>query len=432
MRTSFDQRYGLKLGLWIAPTDVAETSQLYKEHSDWLLKGADGKPLVNWKWYWKPNPNCYELDVTNPAASKWLTETFARLRSEGASYFKIDFIASSAGEQFVQSDPYATRGWSNLRIAMNAIRAGAGKDAWIRYCQTPPVLSVGLADSTIGGDDTLDAGVPNTFHVLSDNARALAAGWWINDRLYHREVCDMSVRMQADVEEARLRLAMMTLAGCSISFSDELQYLPSSRLRMMQQCLPPGAPTMRPLDLFERANPSIWRLHCGKEGQGWDIVGLFNFEDKPQERSVDFAALGLPAHTDAAVFEFWQQKFEGVHQGSFSMTVPAQSCRVISIRRLLDHPQVIGTDMHLLQGYHELSAEKWDAKSNTLSGVCRRAPGLDGRLIVFVPSAYQPQFDFPLKETSAQLTHLAGPVWAHEIHFNGAEKSWSIPFSVVK
>src|SRR5262249_39585013 len=163
--------------------------------------------------------------------------------------------------------------------------------------------------------------------------------------------------------EARLRLAMMTLAGCSISFSDELQHLPLSRIRMMQQCLPPGAPAMRPLDLFDRAIPSIWRLHCRQGEREWDVVGLFNFETSAQERSVDFAALGLPPDADAAVFEFWEQQFQGVHRGKFAMTVPAQSCRVISIRRLGDHPQVVGTDMHLLQGYSELPQETWDGKA---------------------------------------------------------------------
>ena len=37
-------RYGMKLGLWIAPTQVAVTSQLFREHPEWMLKGADGKP----------------------------------------------------------------------------------------------------------------------------------------------------------------------------------------------------------------------------------------------------------------------------------------------------------------------------------------------------------------------------------------------------
>jgi hypothetical protein len=336
------KRYKMKLGLWIAPTDVAETSDTYKQHPDWMLKGDDGKPLVNWKWYWKPNPNCFELDVTNPAAAKWMEQSFANLTAQGASYYKIDFIASSGGEQFHQSDPTVARGWGNLVRAMQSVRRGAGERAWIRYCQVPPLLGVGLADSVIGGADTLDGGRPETMGTLRENARSLAAGYWINDRLYHREICDMSVRMQADVEEVRLRLAIMALAGCSVSFSDELQYLPPSRLRMMQQCLPPGGPPMKPLDLFERDIPSIWQVHCrGRGDDQWDIVGLFNFDDQPQERAIPFSSLDLPAAADVAVFEFWREHFEGIHRGGFKMTLPPHTSRILSLRRLRDVPQVV-------------------------------------------------------------------------------------------
>jgi alpha-galactosidase len=334
------KRHGLALGLWIAPTDVAETSETFKQHSEWLLRGADGKPAVNWRWYWKPNPNCYELDASVPEARKWLESVLRNLSTQGVSYFKIDFIASSGSEGFVHQNPAVTRGWGVLREAMEAIRAGAGEDAWIRYCQTPPLLSAGLASSAYGGDDTYDAGVPQSIGSLRGNARSLAAGFWINDRLYHREVCDMSVRMQADVEEVRLRLAIMALAGCSISFSDELCHLPMSRIRMMQQCLPPGAPQMRPLDLFEREIPSLWHLHCEHQDEAWEVVGLFNWEDSPQERAVDLPRIGLSG--DVLAYEFWEQRFLGVQREKLTMTLPPRTSRIVALRRVAPHPQVLG------------------------------------------------------------------------------------------
>ena len=421
-------RHGFRLGLWIAPTDVAETSATFKEHSDWLLKDANGHPLVNWRWYWKPNPNCYEMDASNPAAAHWIENVFAQLVSAGASYFKIDFIAASAGEHFFQSDPRVTRGWSVLRKSMEAIRRGAGPSATIRYCQTPSLLSAGLADSAYGGSDTLDAGLNGDLSVLRENAQHLAASYWANDRLYHREVCDMSVRMQADVEEARLRLALMTLAGCSISFSDELQYLPPSRIRLMQACLPPGNPPMKPLDLFDRAIPSVWHIHCRNPADEWDVVGLFNFEDKPEERTVDFGSLGLSADADAAVFEFWEEKLLGFHRGKLTLTLPPQTSRILSLRKLSGHPQLIGTDLHLLQGYHELKRLAWDEKNLTLSGEFERMPGLPGKAFIYIPPNFTPHFDFPLQQTSAHLTHLAGPLWSHEFQFQNATHPWSLPF----
>lgn len=424
-------RYGMKLGVWIAPTDVAETSETFKKHPDWMLKGEDGKPLVNWKWYWKPNPNCYELDPSNPAAAKWMEDVFAELTASGVSYFKIDFLYASGGEQFRQFDPYCTRGWSVLHQAMESVRRGAGPKAWIRYCQAPPLLAAGLADSAYGGSDTLDAGLGGNIEVLRTNARSLAASYWLNDRLYHREVCDMSVRMQADIEETRMRLAMMTLAGCSVSFSDELQYLPPSRIHMMQQCLPPGCPPMRPLDLFDRTIPSVWHVHCGNSAEQWDVVGLFNFENRPEERMVEFTALGLPADAEAAVFEFWEEKLLGISKNKFAMMLPAQSSRVLSIRRLTGRPQVIGTDMHLLQGQHEMSRLAWEDARSILSGQYRRMPGLTGRAYVYVPAGYQPHFDFPLAKTSARLTHVGESLWMQEVTFESTSCDWQIPFDRV-
>ena len=420
-------RYGLKLGLWIAPTDVAETTETFRQHPDWMLKDAQGKPLVNWRWYWKPNPNCYELDASNPNAARWMEDVFARLSAEGVSYYKIDFIAASAGEQFVQQDPGVTRGWSVLRQAMESVRRGAGTNAWIRYCQPPPLLSAGLADSAYGGDDTSDAGLNGDIHVLRSNARSLAASSWLNDRLYHREVCDMSVRMQADIEEVRMRLALMTLADCSISFSDELQYLPSSRIRMMQACLPPGNPPMKALDLFERTIPSIWAIHCKTDGDEWDVVGLFNFENTAEPRTIDFSRLNLPVDVDVAAFEFWEQKL-GIYRTNLTVTLPPQTSRIFALRRVSGHPQIVGTDLHLLQGQHELKHVAWANDKRQLSGECERAAGIEGKVFIHVPTGYTPHFEFPLNKTSARLTHIGGTLWAYELNFAAARALWSVPF----
>ena len=426
------ERYGLRLGVWISPTDVAETSGLFQQHPDWMLKGSDGKPRVNWRWYWKPNPNCYELDATHPDAFKFLADSFRQLTDWGVSYYKIDFIAASAGEHFVQHDPKTTRGWSVLRRAMEAVRAGAGDSAWIRYCQTPPILSAGLANSAYGGDDTLDAGIPGRFDVLRDNAHALAAGYWLNDRAYHREVCDMSVRMQGSVEEARVRAALMTLANCSISWSDELCYLPPSRIRLMQQCLPPGNPPMKPLDLFERDIPSVWHLKVTNEVERWDVIGLFNFRGSAEPRAVRLDQLGLDTNGAYAVFEFWEEKFLGVHRGGLELTLPPESSRILSIRKLTGVPQLIGTDMHLLQGYHEVKRLSWDGNKGVLSGLYRRMPGIQGKVFFHVPEGYDPRFDFPLAPKSARLTHVAGRIWMQEIEFTEKEFAWTIPFETPK
>ncbi|MFV2067682.1 MAG: discoidin domain-containing protein, partial [Pirellulales bacterium] len=112
------------------------------------------------------------------------------------------------------------------------------------------------------------------------------------------------------------------------------QYLPPSRIGMMQQVLPPGSPPLRPLDLFDRTVPSVWHLHCKNDADQWDVVGLFNFGDRPAERAVDLESLGVPAGGEVAVFEFLEERFLGVHNDRVALTLPPHSCRVLSIRRL--------------------------------------------------------------------------------------------------
>jgi hypothetical protein len=422
-------RFGLRLGLWISPTDVADVSDAFKTHPEWMLRDEKGQPRVTWRWYWVPNPNCYELDASHPDAYAFVRDTFAGLSGQGVSYYKIDFLAVCGGDHFVRHDPYCTRGWGVLRRAMEAIREGAGGNAFIRYCQPPPLLAVGLADAAYGGSDLLDGGVPGVVPVNRENARALAASWWVNQRLYRREVCDLSVRMQADVEEVRLRLALMALAGCSISFSDEFQYLPPSRIQLMQKVLPPGAPALRPLDLFRRTIPSVWHLRCERSFAQWDVVGLFNHEERPQARSMGVTALGIGADEEVAVFEFWEMRFIGVCKGSIDLELPPNSSRVLFLHRLAGVPQLIGTDMHILGGYHEVTELTWDEEERRLSGHCRRFPGAAGRVFLYLPPGYSPRFDFPLGPASANLTHLGSGVWAKELSFRENDVAWSVPFA---
>lgn len=417
-------RYGMKLGLWIAPTVVAETSQLFREHPEWLLKGADGKPAPAGRWFWAPNPETYTLDASHPAAATWIEETFARLTAEGSTYYKIDFIAGSGGA-YVQHDPQCARGWGVLRRGMEAIRRGAGPEAWIRYCQTPPLLSTGLGNSSYIGDDTGDAGLQDGIQLLRINAPLLAASYWINDRLYHREVCDMSVGMKAPIEEARLRLALMTLSGCSISFSDDFRLLPLPRIRMMQQCLPPGNPRAKPLDLFERTLPSLWHVHCDREFDAWDVVGVFNFENRPEQRTVEFGRLGLAPAAKAAVFEFWEGKLLGRFEDRVTLTLPPESSRILVIRRLTGRPQLIATDMHVLAGYHEIQRLAWDETRRVLSGRFRRAPGLAGRVFLDVPKGYRPKAG---QSAAATVRHVGEGVWAQDVAFDAPDVDWSIAF----
>ena len=110
------------------------------------------------------------------------------------------------------------------------------------------------------------------------------------------------------------------------------------------------------------------------------------------------------------------------------MAMPPQTSRIVLFRRVAGRPQLVGTNMHLLGGWHEVKRLGWDEKALVLSGRYARAPGSEGKAFFYVPPGYQPHFEFPLNPASARLTNVGGGLWMQEVEFQEAELDWSIPF----
>ena len=55
---------------------------------------------------------------------------------------------------------------------------------------------------------------------------------------------------------------------------------------------------------------------------------------------------------------------------------------MISLRKVLPHPQVISTDRHLLQGWVDLADVRWDAETKTLSGIAHVIGGDPFKIII--------------------------------------------------
>ncbi|MFH1567270.1 MAG: alpha-galactosidase [Gemmatimonadota bacterium] len=411
---------GLKLGLWISPTDIAHTSRLYRQRPEWMLRDETGRPAITWRWYWEPYPLQSQLDATQEGAYRYIVEAFRRLTAAGASYYKIDFIAGCSGEHLHPADPRYTRGWEPLRRAMEAVREGAG-DSYVRYCQTPPLLSTGLADGVYATNDTLDAG-SGSWRFLLDAFRMSSAQYWIHRRLYVHEACDLSVRAQGSTEECRLRVTMLELSGSSIMFSDDLTRLPEERLRLMQQCLPAVDRAARPLNLFTAEWPDLWHLPVEAAGLRWDLVALYNFEDEVRTAPVSWSALGLPPGEARLVREFWTGDAVGVRTDQAELVVPARCVRLYSLWPVGDAPTFAGTDLHLAQGLVELHDLRWDGKAGRLAGRLRRAAGVEGHLFLHAPAPWQ------VRGASHPVQASAGGLLSLSVSFPRAEVEWHVDF----
>ncbi len=118
-----------------------------------------------------------------------------------------------------------------------------------------------------------------------------------------------------------------------------------------------------------------------------DVIGLFNWEEnKPAVISYDMGKLGLDPEKQYAAFDFWADTFVAPIRGTLEQTVPGGHCRILAVRPVADHPQLLSTSRHIAQCVVDVLEETWDAKTRTLRGKSRVVAGDRYELRIALPA----------------------------------------------
>lgn len=146
---------GLTPGIWLAPFLAAPESTVAVRHPEWLAGAADADvPLVgmfNPTWSSARGGLVWTLDTTRPEVLAHLEELGRGLRACGFRFLKLDFtMAPSFDGRW--SDPTRTPA-ERVRAGYEAVRRGAGEDAFILGCGAPLAHVVGVVDANRIGPD---------------------------------------------------------------------------------------------------------------------------------------------------------------------------------------------------------------------------------------------------------------------------------------
>ncbi|ADD40022.1 glycoside hydrolase family 36 protein [Stackebrandtia nassauensis] len=160
---------GRRAGVWVAPFLALATSDLVRDHPEWIIDGAAGH---NW--------GTETRGVDPRRARTYLTDVFTMLREAGFDYFKLDFLYAGAIDSV-----------EAYREGLAEIRRVVGPESYVLGCGAPILPSVGLVDAMRVGPDiavTYEPGNGDPCHPSQRGAAAntIARAWqhgrfWAND-----------------------------------------------------------------------------------------------------------------------------------------------------------------------------------------------------------------------------------------------------------
>jgi hypothetical protein len=153
--------------------------------------------------------------------------------------------------------------------------------------------------------------------------------------------------------ELKFQVAAAALSGGAMLLSDPVNELRRNphRIELVSQFLPHYEDTRcYPLDAFQTdGQPALYCLPVRRGFEAWYVVGVFNWEDTYQDFVLPIDCFDDKAEWHA--FEFWDQEYMGRHGASLPVkNVPPHGCKVIALRKATNRLQLLGTNMHILQG----------------------------------------------------------------------------------
>jgi hypothetical protein len=335
---------GLTFGVWTAPFEVSERASAYRDHKDWLLHNAAGD-LIHIGYVTEKKDPLYVLDVTNPGAQAYLSQTYSTLRSWGVRFIKMDFMDDSAIEGAYYR-PHTTA-LEAQRIGIGIIRKAVGEDVVLDKDGSPMLNPVGLVDA---GRISQDTG--HEFAASRDAASGIAARYYMNRNFFIADPDAFTVSTQTvddqswhngpkplTLDEAKVSIALSAVSGGMYELGDDLPTLGESpeRLALVKNHdLLNMARTGRasiPLDLMtysaDDAQPSVFLL---RESPRQTILTVFNWSDKERTHTISLAAAGLHPNAGYQITEvLGNQSCCALSAGSIDLKLAPHSVAVLKL-----------------------------------------------------------------------------------------------------
>ncbi len=399
---SYIKEKGLVPGIWYIPFAGTWNDPFWADKQHLFLKqgkSADNHlrktakdqkidvpslPEKEWPYVARWGGTC--LDVTHPETQEYIRRTADTLANKwGYKYFKMDGLWTGTGTrlQYVNAaykdDDLGQPTRFNPAITpieayakgLDIIRDTVGDDVFLLgCCQAQNVRSFG---PSIGRLDAMRVGPDN-----GANPASLVKGpefssrvYFLNKRVWYNDPDPVYVRNSFPIEMAKTSVSWTGISGSLHSSSYQYTDLPKERYDILLRSIPSHSLlTARPVDFLDSETPRVWHLADLGSTTRKDVIGLFNWDIKNvQQVATPLERMDLPAADRYVGFNFWDNRFVAPFSKEIGATLPPGGCAILSVRPETDHPQIVSTSRHLLQGVVDLKNETWSPAPQTLGGI---------------------------------------------------------------
>ena len=316
------------------------------------------------------NDSSTSYDYTDPEFLRHMREVYANLRAGGVKGLMFDYPNTGWAARGGMEDEYATTA-SAYRTIFRLAHEGLGPDGYIheRNLARGSDVSLGLvASHRVWGDTDL---------VTPEMLTRCGLRWYKNRVVVHYDMdsknLDKAARISPDALQALV--TMSYVVSGRLLLGNSFGRMTDQHLHALSRVFPYHAEpkSARPLDAFTNACPQVYDFEVNP---GWHQVALYNYRDEPAALGVDlagdtaFGALGLDARKAYYVYDFWNDRLAAKLEGGerLEQELRPLEARMLAVREVLDRPQVLSTNRHVMQGYVDLADVAWDAEGRTLSG----------------------------------------------------------------
>ncbi len=430
----------LELGLWLAPYLTNVATKVVRQHPEWMIRDAKtGKPLV------RKTSNvgqCMMIDYTVPEAMQWLrniVRTFVRDWKIG--YLKLDgpSLAHYLGGIFREKNVTPVE---VIRRTLQVIREECGENVIVE--------GEGLFGPSIGLVETQRVSQDNHpfwYHLegqpcLKENLKNELLASYMHGRYWHNHRENVIIRdflspfhawegigegrkdCTLNENELQSYLSGATLSGGAMLLTEPMAQLARSprHMELISRFLPhyePGVGGAAPIDTFrgDGRQPAVYAMPIHRSFEDWHVAGIFNMEDLYENFVLPLGDVAGPGSYH--IFDYWTEQYLGRCRGDVAIKdVPAHGCRILAIRRATGVPQLVGTNMHILQGAVDIDDCRFEGQ--TLNIVVGHPMQRDRKLFIWHPKDWR-LADVKTDARDYLVDDRQSPVTC--IHFNGGKKT---------